>query len=60
MNAAVMFHMLEPVLMDLYNAKERTDNEEKKRQVQEWIDTLEKGDPSPEEFEKIINSLKEL
>jgi len=47
-------------LMDLYNAKERTDNEEKKRQVQEWIDTLEKGDPSPEEFEKIINSLKEL
>jgi len=59
MNAATMFHMLEPVLMDLYNAKERADSEEKKRQIQEWIDTLE-GDPSPEEFEKIIKSLEEL
>ena len=59
MNTATMFHMLEPVLMDLYNAKRKADNEEKRQQIQKWIDTLQ-GDPSLEEFEKIINSLKEL
>ncbi len=59
MNVATMFHMLEHVLMDLYNAKSKTDSEEKRQQIQKWIDTLQ-GDPSLEEFEKIINSLKEL
>jgi len=59
MNVATMFHMLEPVLMDLYNAKSKADSEEKRQQIQKWIDTLQ-GDPSLEEFEKIIKSLKAL
>jgi len=59
MTYATMFHMLEPVLMDLYNAKKRTDDKEKQEKIQKWIDTLQ-GDPSLEEFEKIMNELKEL
>ena len=59
MTYATMFHFLEPTLMDLYNAKRKADNEEKRQQIQKWIDTLQ-GDPSLEEFEKIIKSLKAL
>ena len=59
MTYATMFHFLEPTLMDLYNAKKRTDDKEKQEKIQKWIDILQ-GDPSLEEFEKIIKSLKEL
>ena len=45
--------------MDLYNGKKRTDDKEKQEKIQKWIDILQ-GDPSLEEFEKIIKNLKEL
>ena len=59
MTHATMFHMLETVLMDLYNAKSKADSEEKRQQFQKWIDTLQ-GDPSLEEFEKILEELKDV
>jgi len=59
MTEATMFHMLEPVLMDLYNAKSKADSEEKQDKIQKWIDTLQ-GDPSLEEFEKILKAIQEL
>jgi len=59
MTEATMFHMLEPVLMDLYNSKSKTDSEEKRQQIQKWIDTLQ-GDPSLEEFEQILKELKDV
>ena len=59
MTEATMFHMLEPVLMDLYNAKKRTDDKEKQEKIQKWIDTLQ-GDPSLEEFEQILQELKDV
>jgi hypothetical protein len=59
MTEATMFHMLEPVLMDLYNAKSKTDSKEKQDKIQKWIDTLQ-GDPSLEEFEKIFNEYPNL
>jgi hypothetical protein len=59
MTEATMFHMLEPTLMDLYNAKKRTDDKEKQEKIQKWIDILQ-GDPSLEEFEKILKVMQEL
>ncbi len=59
MTEATMFHMLEPVLMDLYNAKSKAGSEEKRQQIQKWIDTLQ-GDPSLEEFEQILKELKDV
>jgi len=59
MTYATMFHMLEPVLMDLYNAKSKADSEEKRKQIQKWIDTLQ-GDPSLEEFEQILKEFKDV
>jgi len=59
MTDATMFHLLEPTLMDLYNAKKRTDDKEKQEKIQKWIDTLQ-GDPSLEEFEKILKAIQEL
>jgi hypothetical protein len=56
---ATMFHMLEPVLMDLYNAKKRTDDKEKQEKIQKWIDTLQ-NDPSLDDFESILKAIKEL
>jgi hypothetical protein len=51
--------MLETVLMDLYNAKSKADSEEKRQQFQKWIDTLQ-GDPSLEEFKKILEEMKNV
>ena len=45
--------------MDLYNAKKRTDDKEKQEKIQKWIDTLQ-GDPSLEEFEQILQELKDV
>jgi len=59
MTDATMFHMLEPVLMDLYNAKSKADSEEKRQRIQKWIDTLQ-GDPSLEEFEQILKEFKDV
>jgi len=59
MTEATMFHFLEPTLMDLYNAKKRTDDKEKQEKIQKWIDTLQ-GDPSLEEFEQILQELKDV
>jgi len=44
----------------IYNAKKkRTDDKEKQEKIQKWIDILQ-GDPSLEEFEKILKVMQEL
>lgn len=53
-----MFHMLETVLQDLYNARTRTEDEEKKEKYTKWIETLS-GSPTVEQFEEIVQSLKD-
>jgi len=37
MTGVTMFHMLETVLQDLYNAREKTENEENKKRYTLWI-----------------------
>jgi len=58
MTEATMFHMLETVLQDLYNARTRTEDEEKKEKYTKWIETLS-GSPTVEQFEEIVQSLKD-
>ncbi len=59
MTYAAMFHLLEPVLMDLYNARAKTVESGKIKQINSWIDTLQ-GTPTLKEFEEILSSVKEL
>jgi len=56
---ATMFHFLEPLLMDLYNAKAKTKDAKKQKVITEWIDTLS-SNPTAEEFKKILVAVKEL
>jgi hypothetical protein len=51
--------MLEPVLQDLYNLRNKTEDKSKLEKIQKWIDTLQ-GDPSLEEFEKILKEMKNV
>ena len=59
MTNAAMFHLLEPVLMDLYNARAKTVESGKIKQINSWIDTLQ-GNPSLKQFEEILIAIKEL
>ena len=61
MTYASMFHLLEPLLMDLYNARARakTVDSAKVEQINSWIDTL-KCNPTPKQFEEILTCAKEL
>jgi len=56
MTEATMFHMLETVLQDLYNAREKTEDEENKKRYTEWIEILS-NNPTTEQFEEILKSL---
>jgi len=51
-----MFHMLETVLQDLYNARNNTEDEAKKKKYIEWIEILS-NNPTIEQFEEILKSL---
>lgn len=57
MTEATMFHMLETVLQDLYNARARTEDEEKKEKYTKWIEILS-GSPTVEQFEEIVKGLQ--
>ncbi len=59
MTYAAMFHLLEPLLMDLYNAKAKTQDSAKIEQLNSWIDTLQ-GNPTLKQFEEILSRVKEL
>ena len=54
-----MFHMLEPVLQDLYNLRNKTEDKSKLEKIQKWIDTLQ-DQPTLEEFKKILEELKDV
>ncbi len=59
MTYAAMFHLLEPFLMDLYNARAKTVDSAKVEQINSWIDTLQ-SNPTPKQFEEILSRVKEL
>jgi len=54
-----MFHFLEPLLMDLYNAKAKTKDAKKQKVITEWINTLS-SNPTTKDFKKILVAVKEL
>ena len=57
MTEATMFHMLETVLQDLYNARARTEDNAKKEKYTKWIEILS-GSPTVEQFEEIVKGLQ--
>jgi len=59
MTYSAMFHLLEPLLMDLYSARARTVDSSKIEQINSWIDTLQ-SNPTPKQFEEILSRVKEL
>jgi len=59
MTYAAMFHLLEPLLMDLYNARARAADGAKVEQINSWIDTLQ-SNPTPKQFEEILTCAKEM
>ncbi len=59
MTYSAMFHLLEPLLMDLYSARAKTQDSAKIEQINSWIDTLQ-GNPTPKQYEEILSRAKEL
>ena len=59
MTYASMFHLLEPLLMDLYSARAKRKDSSKIEEINSWIDTLQ-GNPTPKQFEEILSRVKEL
>ena len=44
-----MFHLLEPLLMDLYSARAKRKDSSKIEEINSWIDTLQ-GNPTQKRF----------
>ncbi len=59
MTYASMFHLLEPLLMDLYSARAKRKDSSKIEEINSWIDTLQ-GNPTPKQYEEILSRAKEL
>ena len=59
MTYSTMFHLLEPLLMDIYSARARAVDSAKVEQINSWIDTLQ-SNPTPKQFEEILTGIKEL
>ena len=59
MTYVTMFHLLEPLLMDLYSARAKIVDSTKVEQINRWIDTLQ-DNPIPKQFEEILTGIKEL
>ena len=59
MTYVTMFHLLEPLLMDLYSARARTQDRAMIEQINSWINTLQ-GNPTQKQFEEILTGIKEL
>ena len=59
MTYASMFHLLEPLLMDLYITRARTQDRAMIEQINSWINTLQ-GNPTQKQFEEILTGIKEL
>ena len=59
MTYVTMFHLLEPLLMDLYNTRAKIVDSAKIEQINSWIDTLQ-GNPTQKQFEEILTHAKEL
>ena len=59
MTYAAMFHLLEPLLMDLYSARAKTQDSAKIEHLNSWIDTLQ-SNPTLKQFEEILSRAKEL
>ena len=59
MTYSAMFHLLEPLLMDLYSVRAKIVDSAKVEQINRWIDTLQ-DNPTLKQFEEILSRAKEL